>query len=183
MKQFNLFFLFLATALLLVTGCKKDDPEPPEEEIITTLIYTLVPNNGGATATFRFLDLDDGSGPVITNGTLEANTTYTGSIELLNEQESPAEDITEEIMLEDEEHQFFFESGVAGLSVAYADTDGDGNPLGLTSTVTTGAAASGALKITLRHEPDKNADGVSDGNITNAGGETDIEVTFNVDVQ
>ncbi|HBK71516.1 MAG TPA: type 1 periplasmic binding fold superfamily protein, partial [Flavobacteriaceae bacterium] len=35
----------------------------------------------------------------------------------------------------------------------------------------------------LRHEPNKSASGVSDGDITNAGGETDIEVIFNITVQ
>ena len=35
----------------------------------------------------------------------------------------------------------------------------------------------------LRHEPDKSAAGVSSGDITNAGGETDIEVSFNVIIE
>ena len=37
--------------------------------------------------------------------------------------------------------------------------------------------------ITLRHEPAKTATGVSGGDITNAGGETDIEVVFDVTVE
>jgi hypothetical protein len=39
------------------------------------------------------------------------------------------------------------------------------------------------LKITLRHEPNKKASGVVGGSITNAGGETDIEVSFDVEVK
>ena len=93
------------------------------------------------------------------------------------------EDIGEEVAEEDDEHQFFFSSTVAGVSVAYNDADGDGNPLGLANTVTTGAAGSGTLTVILRHEPDKNADGVSGGDISNAGGETDIEVAFPIEVQ
>ena len=50
-------------------------------------------------------------------------------------------------------------------------------------TLTTGDAASGNITIILRHEPVKDAEGVSDGDITNAGGETDISVTFPVVVQ
>jgi len=74
--------------------------------------------------------------------------------------------------------------------------DADGNPVGLSSTLTTGAAGSGTLTVTLRHEPMKSATGVTlrhepmksatgvaDGDITNAGGETDIEIVFPVDVQ
>ena len=40
----------------------------------------------------------------------------------------------------------------------------------------------GTITVILRHEPDKDASGVSNGDITNAGGETDIEVVFNVEV-
>ena len=36
----------------------------------------------------------------------------------------------------------------------------------------------GQFTVTLRHEPDKSAQGVSAGDITNAGGETDIEVSL-----
>lgn len=184
----NLFLLaLLATGLLFVTSCSKDDPEVPnEEEVITTLTYTLTPQGGGNAVVLSFKDLDGdgGNAPVISSpNTLAANTTYTGAIVLLNETESPAEDITEEIMEEDDEHQFFFSSTVGGLSVAYGDQDGDGNPVGLSTTLTTGAAGSGNLTVTLRHEPNKGGAGVSGGDITNAGGETDIEVTFAVSVQ
>jgi hypothetical protein len=67
--------------------------------------------------------------------------------------------------------------------VAYGDVDGNGKPLGLQTTVVTGDVSTGTLTITLRHEPDKSAAGVSGGDLTNAGGETDIEVTFDVTVQ
>ena len=121
--------------------------------------------------------------PSIINGTLAANTTYSGSLEFLNQSETPAEDITEEVAEEDDEHQVFYASTVAGLSVAYNDADDDNNPLGLATTLTTGDAGTGTMTITLRHEPNKSAAGVSDGDIANAGGETDIEVTFDVVVQ
>lgn len=181
--------LLLATIIalgLFATSCSNDDePEENEEELITTVNYTLTPMGGGTavTLTFNDQDGDGGDAPTITGGTLAANTTYTGSLELLNESESPAEDITEEIEEEDAEHQFFFSTTVNGLSVTYSDTDGDGNPVGLSTIVTTGGAASGNLTVILRHEPDKAASGVSDGDISNAGGETDIEVTFPIDVQ
>ena len=179
--------LFLLLGLgLFMASCSKDDPEVEnEEEVITTLRYTLSPSDGGDDVVLSFVDLDGDGGddPVITGGTLSANTTYSGSITILNEQESPAEDITEEIEEEDEEHQFFFSTTVAGLSVAYNDTDADGNPIGLSSNLTTGEAGAGTLTVTLRHEPDKSATGVSDGDIANAGGETDIEVSFSIVVE
>ena len=120
---------------------------------------------------------------MITLDTLAANTTYMGTITLLNEQEDPAEDITEEVEEEALEHQFFFQTTVSGLSVSYNDEDSEGNPIGLSTNVTTTNSGSGTLTITLRHQPDKSAANVSDGDITNAGGETDISVTFDVLVE
>ena len=114
---------------------------------------------------------------------MDTNTQYTGSVELLNELETPAEDITAEVRDEAEEHQFFFQSTASGLSVAYDDLDADGKPIGLTTTITTQGASTGTLTITLKHEPVKDASGVSMGDITNAGGETDIEVTFDVGIE
>jgi len=135
------------------------------------------------TLSFEDLDGDGGAAPTITAGTLAANTTYTGTIVLLNESASPVDNITEEVEEEGVDHQFFFQSTVAGISVSYNDRDDNGNPIGLSNTLTTGDAASGAMTITLRHEPDKMATGVSGGDISNAGGETDIEVTFTIAVQ
>ncbi len=183
-KVSKLFLLLLL--VISVVSCDKDDPEiPDEEEVITTLTYVLTPATGGASVTMSFQDLDGDGGnePIISGGTLAASTTYNCTLELLNEAESPAEDITEEIEEEDEEHQFFFETSFSDLSFAYGDQDENGNPVGLMSTVTTGAVGSGTIKITLKHEPEKTASGVAQGDITNSGGEIDIEVTFPVDVQ
>ncbi len=175
--------LFASALLVFVfTSCDPEPEVPNEEELITTVEYTLT--SGAETVVLRFEDLDgDGpNDPVITGGSLTSNTSYSGSMTLLNEAETPAEDITTEIEEEDTEHQFFFSSTVTGLSIDYADTDDDGNPVGLQSTLTTGSAGGGSITIILRHEPAKSADGVADGDITNAGGETDIEVTFPIEV-
>ncbi|NQX92508.1 MAG: type 1 periplasmic binding fold superfamily protein [Flavobacteriales bacterium] len=189
MKKYYLF-LFIALAVGF-TSCDDDDDEPEtpvvpvEEEVITTLTYTLTPDNGGADVVLTFQDLDGegGNDATITGGTLEANITYSGAIVLLNEQENPAENVTEEIEEEDEEHQFFFINDLPGFSVAYGDQDENGNPIGLATTITVGDAGSGTLTVVLRHEPDKEAANVSAGDITNAGGETDIEVEFPITVQ
>lgn len=180
----KLLFVLL-TSTVLFSSCETDDPEiPNEEELITTVNFTLTPSGSGTPVVLSFQDLDGegGNAPVLTSGTLMANTTYNGSLEFLNELESPAEDITEEIEEEDAEHQLFFET-TGGIIVSYADTDGAGLPLGLLTEVTTSSAGAGTIKVTLRHEPNKSAMGVADGNIANAGGETDIEVSFAVDVQ
>lgn len=189
MRTAYFFFVLLLGSLIFFSGCDDDDDNqllPNEEEVITTLTYTLTPSTGGAPVVFTFRDLDGdgGNAPVITNGTLQSGVTYTAALSILNETETPAENITEEIEEEDDEHQFFFAVGSGlNLTVNYADQDADGNPLGLATTAVAGDASSGNLTITLRHEPNKTAEGVSSGNIANAGGETDIEVTFAVTIQ
>lgn len=185
LKTTKYYFTLLIGVFLLVACGDKDPPKPTnEEEIITTLRYTLIPAQGNA-VTLSFQDKDGGGGntPVVTGGTLAKNTVYTGKIEVLNEQKLPAEDITKEVKEEGKEHQFFFKSTIAGLTVAYSDKDADNNPLGLETKVTTTDAGKGKLTVTLRHKPKKSADKVSDGDITNAGGETDIEVTFDIEVK
>jgi hypothetical protein len=173
----------LLASTLIFASCSDDDdtPEPVnEEEVITTLTVTL--DSGSDTVVMQYQDLD-GDGPdaatVTVSGSLSANTTYDGSIILLNETESPAENITEEIEEEDLDHQFFYTVG-SGLDVAaeYGDADSEGNPLGLSFILNTGMASSGGLTFTLRHEPNKPNTGLE-----NAGGETDIEVTFDVTVE
>jgi len=188
MKTIKFCAYFLAAALVF-QGCDDDDDMMPpienEEEVITTLRMTFTPDGGGDDIVLEFQDLDaDGpDAPTITVNPLDASTDYSVAITLLNETESPAENVTLEIEEEDDEHQFFFDTTVPELTIAYADTDGDGNPVGLSTNVSTGVAGSGLLTVTLRHEPDKNASGVSNGDIANAGGETDIEVIFGVTVQ
>jgi hypothetical protein len=186
MSRKIVFFVFMFGIVCLLANCKQDDPIiPNEEEVITTLTYTLVPSNGGASATLSFKDLDGdgGTAPTITGDTLAANQTYVGTLTLLNEIELPIVSIDDEIEEEGDVHQFFFQSTVSDMTFTYNDQDVAGNPIGLSSQLTTGNAAAGYLTITLRHEPDKLATGVSNGDITNAGGETDIEVTFPIYVQ
>lgn len=183
----KLFWSILPLTILFFTACEKNTPEiPNEEELITTLIYTLTPDSGGDVVTLSFKDLDGdgGDAPEVTSGILQANTTYTGSLSLLNEAETPAENINEEIEEEQEEHQFFFlVTTDLNISVDYADKDSNDQPLGLQTSLTTGDASQGQFTVVLRHEPDKSADGVASGSIDNAGGETDIEAAFNVEIQ
>jgi len=185
---------FLAATMLVVSfGCNPDDPidddhdHDHDEEVITTFTYTLTPEDGFAPIFLYFQDLDGDGGDdpkvEVQGGNFKANTTYNGVIELLNEDEDPAHDVSEEVKEEGAEHQFFFSSSVSGFEVSYDDVDENGNPLGLETTLKTGEAGSGTFTATLRHEPDKTASGVKEGRIENAGGETDIEVTFNIEVE
>lgn len=178
-------------AALALTGCKKDEdpaPTPPpanEEELITTVTLHFHSSGGAEHKHFEFQDLDGagGNAPVIEADTLSADSTYAVDVEVLNESVSPAVDIAAEIQAEGEAHQFFFQVGGANATVAYTDADAGGNPIGLGTIWTIGSASSGIVTVTLRHQPDKYAAGVSAGDITNAGGDTDIEVTFPLVIQ
>ncbi|MEZ4909684.1 MAG: type 1 periplasmic binding fold superfamily protein [Saprospiraceae bacterium] len=179
----HLFTLLLIS--LLFSACDPDDPiVPNEEEVITTMTYTLTDsNNNTVVFSFKDLDGDGGNSPVVTQGTLKANTSYEGTVELLNEAGSPVENITEEVQKEADAHQFFYSSTVPGIAIKYEDEDNNGKPIGLYTSLVTKDAGNGTLTIVLRHQPNKSATNVANGDITNAGGETDIEVTFDVTVQ
>lgn len=181
-------YTWLLFASLFIFACNPDDPEPVnEEEVITRVTYTLTPQGGGSTVSLVFSDPDGdgGTAPVITGGNLVLGKTYTGVLTLLNEAANPDEDITTEIEEEGEDHQFFFSvsSGLTdAFELAYTDADAKGNPIGLTTELTTKKAGTGTFRVTLRHQPNKTASGVKNGDITNAGGETDVEVDFPVTV-
>ncbi len=181
MRNLKLLSLLFFATLAFVSCNNSDDPAPVnEEEVITTLIAELTPQGGGTPITLTYRD-PDGDGPTAptanVTGPLAVNTTYSGTVQVLNQLENPAEDITEEVREEDEEHQFFYESTL--VTSAYTDADSNGNDVGLTYTITTAGAGTGTLTITLVHEPNK----PNDGTVANAGGETDVAATFPITVQ
>ena len=174
--------------LILLTSCKKDPIVPNEAELITSLVYTLTPQNGGTPIILSFVDLDGDGGtqPIITTEKMSSNTTYNCSLKLANTSVNPVIDITEDIEAEAKDHQFFFNiSGEIAntITVTYNDADSRKNPIGLSSIIKTTNSGTGKMKLTLRHKPNKDAEGVASGIITNAGGETDIEVEFDITVK
>ena len=182
------FPILLLTLLFTVASCDKDDPEPEnEEELITTLRLEFTPQAGGDQIQMLFFDPDGNGGmdPTIQGATLKPNTVYDVDVTLLNESVTPATDISQEVRDEGEDHQFFFAitEGLDLQSYEYLDFDENSRPIGLEFRVTTGEPSFGLFQVTLRHEPDKGAAGVSQGQITNAGGETDIEVSFNMVIE
>ncbi len=180
---------FLSTVLfvsLLFTACSKDDNNPDlvnESEVITTMTVTLTPDGGGTPIILLSRDLDgDGpNAPVLTvSGNLVAGTTYNGSIVMLNETVNPAENTTLEVLEENTDHQFFYVSnGNLDVTTDYSNFDDNNNPLGTEFTLTAGAASSGSLTITLRHEPKK----PNDGTLADASGETDFTASFNITIE
>lgn len=178
--RLTLIVLFISA---FAVSCSDDDENPEavdEEEVITTMKITLSASGSSINLESQDLDGDGPNAPTISvSGNLVANTSYSGVIELLNETETPAENITEEVEEEDEDHQFFFTTGGAISEVVYSDQDGNGNPVGINFSLTTGDAGTGTLQVTLRHEPKK----PNNGTLADAGGETDIAQNFSITVE
>jgi len=178
-------FLILGLFIVSFTGCGEDPVPVNDEEVITTLRLTfdeldqnLVSTGNPKTYSYADPDGDGGNNPVVDNIVLNAGTAYDLTVEFLNESVNPVVNITPEIILEGESHQIFYEYTGTGLAVFnYTDFDINQNPIGVTNRLYAESVGSGTLTITLRHLPDKNAAGVSNGDITNAGGATDFVTT------
>lgn len=179
------FLLYTATIVALTFGsCDPDPSLPNQEEVITTVIVMLTPTAGGDNRQLRFTDLDGegGNAPTIKGDTLSISSTYNAKVQFLNQSGSLNEDITLEVLEQAADHQVFYASSVPEwLQFAYKDKDKNGLPIGVDGILTTLAKkGSGLLKLTLVHQPNKSGANVASGDQTNAGGETDIEVSFPV---
>lgn len=166
--------------LMGAVSCRPAREEPDklnEEELIIAVELHFSSAGGAEQKLISFLDAD-GSSPVITADTLSSDSVYTVEVRLYSEGGDLPDDITSEIVTEGTEHQFFFQVSGANATITYADADADGHPVGLLTHWSVGASGTGSVLVTLRHQPDKSAAGVSAGDITNAGGDTDIEITL-----
>ncbi|MEM9888194.1 MAG: GTP cyclohydrolase [Bacteroidota bacterium] len=197
LRRYSLFAL-LAVGVF-VTSCDDDDEPEPENlpEVITdvTLIFT---NNADASDIVTASAVDpDGEGvqelQILGGIVLDVDKTYTLTYAIFNNLETPGEDIGEEILEEDDEHQLFFSfsegafvspTGNGNIDNAsdpinYNDADDDGNPVGLSTTWTTSSSAvTGTFTARLQHQPDvKTAtSGATDG-------DTDFDLTFTLEIK
>tara|TARA_Y100000996_G_C22496247_1_gene632426 strand:- start:184 stop:789 length:606 start_codon:yes stop_codon:yes gene_type:complete len=190
--------LYSLLSLVIFTACEDDDVVPEEEEemeVITdvTLVFT---SDAGAVVTASAQD-PDGEGVqelvVLDEIQLQAGTNYTLTFDIMNNLESPGEDIGDEIAEEDDEHQIFFAWTEGAFSnptgngnidnasdpVNYNDADGNGNPLGLNTSWTAGDPTTAAsFTVRLQHQPDvkTSTSGANDG-------DTDFELQFRLTIQ
>lgn len=167
-------------------------PEDPaclgEEEVISRVTLTFTPAMGSPiTAVFNDPDGEGGMAPTIDPITLMNGETYTLELMFENALETPAEDITEEIREEAEEHQVFFLGSAVGaqVMVAYADVEsdyamnsGEDLPVGIRATVTTAATGSGVFNVILAHQP-----GVKTATSDQDSGSQDVNIDFQLTVQ
>ncbi len=171
---------------LTFSSCKKEKEEENDEEVITTLTVRLVPVSGGAPLEFTYDDADGpgGNAPTQQSITLAPNRTYNATVTLLNKTENPVKNVTDEVAAEAAAHRFYY-TAQAGTNIAVTNLNNDGNgiPLGITSTWTTTAAATGKIKVTLRHYPGTPPNKAAADLVTDSKSSTDIEVEFNTAVQ
>ena len=179
--------LVFGASLLMLSSCKKDDVEEEnDEEVITTMQIVFVPQGGGTTVTYKFDDPDGPGGNASTKDQiiLVPNKAYSVTVQLLNKTTNPVEDITTEVAAEAQAHRFYYQvSGGSNITISGLNNDGAGIPLGITSVWTTGAAATGTVKITLRHYPGNPPNKAANDPVDSGKSSTDVEVDFNTRVQ
>ena len=197
----NILVTLMAVSCIAFLNSCDDDDEPTKEdtpEMITKATLTFSPIGGGAAITVTATDPDgEGVQDIAIDGpiNLAANKSYTLSITLINELADPADaeyNITEEVEEEGDEHMFYFSwtnnvfSDPAGNGnidnraddVNYNDEDGNGQPLGLSTSWTTAAASSGTFRVMLKHQPE-----LKTATSTSTTGETDLDIEFDINVQ
>lgn len=171
-----------------------------DNEVITTVILNFAPPAGEiVTAMFNDPDGDGGQAPTVDPVDLVAGN-YTLTVQFQNRLAVPAEEITNEIIDENNFHLLLFTGdAVVGpattndtgpLMHTYADMDLNGLPVGITNNIVA-SNGSGQLTVTLRHMPPeeppvKSAATVSEvktGGIESIGGNTDARVSFPITVR
>ena len=205
--------LSLGTVLVLLsTACSDVEGEGDGHDhhhhdhnhgLATSLYLDFTPQSGGETLSFAWSDPENDGSPSIDSIVLADGETYDVSVEVWNELEDPAEEVTPEIAEYDDEHQFFFtgdavqgpatgENTSAIVEHGYADTDGNGDPVGIDNTFASLATGSGSMTVTLRHLPPEGrtatktsgmADEVATGGLDSIAGDNDIQVEFPVTVE
>ena len=171
-------------------------------EVMTTVKLTFAPTDGGDAVEATWADPENDGSPSIDTIVLKEGVTYELSIVILNELETPIEDVTPELRMELDEHQFFFTGDKVAspatnatapiVTQEYADEDKDGYPVGLINTVKAEATGEGTMRIMLRHMPPINdmpiktgmlAELVKNGQADQLPGSVDIEVDFPITVE
>ena len=181
-------YLPIIFAALLFTSCKKDEEIEPtdDNELITRveLKFTDVTAKSTLTYTFQDKDGDPNTAPEkFDKIVLNKGVTYSVSIGVYDDTKSPIMDITEEIAEESDVHLFVYKTTPAALlTTTILDKDKNGLPVGLSASVLTqSTAGTGKLNLLLKHQPELNGVKVKTGQ--EAGGSTDIDLSFDVEVK
>ncbi len=202
---FNFLLLLLSTtSFILLTSCKNDDPEPENiPELITKVTLKFTPAGGGAEMIITATDPDgEGVQDIKVDGPINLikGTQYTLSLDLINGLYKPGDagyNITTEVEEEGEEHQFFFRfsdgifsspTGTGNIkdnasstaeSINYLDNDVSNIPIGISTSWTSSNTAlmDKSFRVLLKHQP-----GIKSSTSTSLDGESDLDISFVVNV-
>ena len=196
----NFRVIALLFAAIIIVSCSDDDDAPAivnELEVITDV--TLIFTSSTGEVIMATAEDPDGEGianlAVLDTITLSADTDYTLTYSIENALNADdVEDIGEEILEEDNEHQFFysFTDGVftspmgdgnidmASDPLNYDDMDENGLPVGLSTSWTTGpaTATAGMFTARLQHQPD-----LKSGTTGATDGDTDFDLAFTLTIE
>ena len=180
---------YVTIALLSVAlfNCKKDEHlDPHDDNELITRVDLVFTDSANKSTTFSFQDKDGDSRTSpekFDKIVLAKGQTYTLKIEVFDDTKSPVETISDEIIEEADVHLFVFKSNPTGLLITtLSDKDKNGLPVGLESTVKTAATTGkGTYQVILKHQPELNGVKVKTGR--EEGGSTDIDLSFEVEVQ
>ncbi len=182
-KKMLTMFVLLTTVF---SSCKKDAIENNDEEVITTLRLTFAPVGGGNSLVYQYDDADGPGGiqPTKEEIVLQPTKSYNVTLQLLNKTVNPVADKTDEIKQEGISHRFYYEPAAgSNITVSGLDNDANGVALGLSSNWISGAAATGKIKITLRHYSGNPPSKAANDPVNSTKSSTDLEVEFNTKIQ
>jgi hypothetical protein len=185
MRHRILSLVFLLT--LTLGSCSKDIAEEDNDsEVITTLELHFMERSTTNHLVYSFDDPDGfGAGsvaPVIDLIRLAPGKTYDVTVKLLNKTTNPIEDITTEVEEEAGDHRFYFlPLPGSEINVSNFSNDASGVPVGITTTWTTGAKASGKIRIVLRHYP--NGGKTADDPVDSPKSGTDVDTEFSTVIE
>ncbi|MEI9917556.1 MAG: hypothetical protein WDO14_02010 [Bacteroidota bacterium] len=203
MKLNRLYILFLFVSISLLISCESNDPKKEDvPELITKVTLTFTPATGDPVVVTATDPDGEGVQNIQNDGpiNLKSNTTYMLTIQLINGLAQPTDeayDVTKEVRSEGVEHMFFF----SWTGLAFSSPGGNGNvdnrndkmnytggsdsidasglSLGLTTTweTTDVKVVDATFRVLLKHQP-----GLKSSTSTSSDGETDLDVSFDLNV-
>jgi hypothetical protein len=175
--KYVLVILAVSMAVFLINGCKKEDnpaaPPPTVEHppaTTVTMILVRLDGSGNPTTDTTKCTVRDTSlvhGKFFLEGSLNliSGNAYKGTFILLDESQTPAENLNADIISEKDAHVFKFSCtggfDTARVKISNQDLDSHGLVFGLNFkvTVTAGSPVNGNIHVILEHHDDGNKSG------------------------
>ena len=190
----------VVAAGLILVGCKKDEEDPHHEhdhEVFTDVKLIFTNTEDSKDVVEASAQDPDGEGvkqlEVKDAINLDTSKSYTLTFEIMNNLETPGENIGAEIKEEDDEHQLFFSFSegafsnpggngnidVASDPIVYNDKDENGFPVGLNTSWETSSIplTQGKFTVQLQHQPD-----VKTATSSVADGDADFVLEFQLNI-